>query len=54
MTHVDALDFSEWHSEEVISFFWRSVYDLYGVFTLIYLWTKFPVRKKPEEKVVLY
>ena len=26
MIHVDALDFSEWHSEEVISFFWRSVY----------------------------
>ena len=27
MIHVDALDFSEWHSEEVISFFWRSVYN---------------------------
>ena len=26
MIHVDALDFSECHSEEVISFFWRSVY----------------------------
>ena len=26
MILVDALDFSEWHSEEVISFFWRSVY----------------------------
>ena len=26
MIHVDALDFSGWHSEEVISFFWRSVY----------------------------
>ena len=26
MIHADALDFSEWHSEEVISFFWRSVY----------------------------
>ena len=26
MIHVDALDFSERHSEEVISFFWRSVY----------------------------
>ena len=26
MIHVDALDFSEWHSEEVKSFFWRSVY----------------------------
>ena len=26
MIHVDALDFSKWHSEEVISFFWRSVY----------------------------
>ena len=26
MIHFDALDFSEWHSEEVISFFWRSVY----------------------------
>ena len=24
--HVDALDFSECHSEEVISFFWHSVY----------------------------
>ena len=28
MIHVDALDFSEWHSEEVIRFFWRSVYIL--------------------------
>ena len=28
MIHGDALDFSEWHSEEVISFFWRSVYIL--------------------------
>ena len=27
MIHVDALDFSEWHPEEVISFFWRSVYN---------------------------
>ena len=26
MIHVDGLDFSECHSEEVISFFWRSVY----------------------------
>ena len=26
MIHFDALDFSEWHSEEVIGFFWRSVY----------------------------
>ena len=26
MIQVDALDFREWHSEEVISFFWRSVY----------------------------
>ena len=26
MIHVDALDISEWHSEEVISFFWCSVY----------------------------
>ena len=26
MIHVDALDFSGWHSKEVISFFWRSVY----------------------------
>ena len=26
MIHVDALDFSEWHSKEVISFFWHSVY----------------------------
>ena len=26
MIHADALDFSKWHSEEVISFFWRSVY----------------------------
>ena len=25
MIYVDALDFNEWHSEEVISFFWRSV-----------------------------
>ena len=30
--HVDALDFSEWHSEVVISFFWRSVY--------LYSWNK--------------
>ena len=27
MIHADALDFSEWHSEEVM-FFWRSVYNL--------------------------
>ena len=27
MNHFDAVDFSECHSEEVISFFWRSVYD---------------------------
>ena len=33
MIHVDALDFSEWHSEEVISFFWRSVYYESGIFT---------------------
>ena len=26
MNHFDAVDFSEYHSEEVISFFWRSVY----------------------------
>ena len=26
MIHFDALDFSERRSEEVISFFWRSVY----------------------------
>ena len=26
MIHFDAVDFSECHSEEVISFFWRSVY----------------------------
>ena len=26
MIHFDALDFSECRSEEVISFFWRSVY----------------------------
>ena len=26
MINFVALDFSEWHSEEVISFFWRSVY----------------------------
>ena len=26
MIHIDALDFSGWHSKEVISFFWRSVY----------------------------
>ena len=25
MNHFDAVDFSECHSEEVISFFWRSV-----------------------------
>ena len=27
MNHLDAVDFSECHSEEVISFFWRSVYN---------------------------
>ena len=26
MNHFDAVEFSEHHSEEVISFFWRSVY----------------------------
>ena len=26
MIHFDAVDFSERHYEEVISFFWRSVY----------------------------
>ena len=26
MNHFDAVDFSECHSEEVVSFFWRSVY----------------------------
>ena len=26
MIHIDALDFSGWHFNEVISFFWRSVY----------------------------
>ena len=26
MIHFDDLDLSEWHSEEVINFFWRSVY----------------------------
>ena len=26
MNHFDAVDFSECHSEEVISFFWCSVY----------------------------
>ena len=26
MINFDAVDFSECHSEEVISFFWRSVY----------------------------
>ena len=26
MNHFDAVDFSECHSEEVISFFWRSMY----------------------------
>ena len=29
MNHFDAVDFSECHSEEVISFFWRSVYIVY-------------------------
>ena len=28
MIHFGALEFSEWHSEEVISFFWRSVYNI--------------------------
>ena len=29
MIHIDALDFSGWHSKEVISFFWCSVYIYY-------------------------
>ena len=29
MNHFDEVDFSECHSEEVISFFWRSVYMSY-------------------------
>ena len=29
MIHIDALDFSGWHSKQVISFFWRSVYLYY-------------------------
>ena len=28
--HVDALDFCGWHSKEVISFFWRSMYMKYA------------------------
>ena len=32
MSHFDALDFSECRSEEVISFFWRSVYNFQIVF----------------------
>ena len=32
MIHVDALDFSGWHSKEVISFFWRSVYNIFVPF----------------------
>ena len=27
MIYVDAVDFGEWHPAEVISFFWRSVYE---------------------------
>ena len=45
MNHFDEVDFSECHSEEVISFFWRSVYTLnqkskYSIF-FIYLKTYF-------------
>ena len=29
MINFDDLDFSEWHSEEVISLFWRSVYVIF-------------------------
>ena len=35
MNHFDAVDFSECHSEEVISFFWRSVYSKSSRFFLI-------------------
>ena len=30
MIHFDEVDFSESHSEELISFFWRSVYEAYA------------------------
>ena len=36
MNHFDAVDFSECHSEEVISFFWRSVYVTFWWFVLQY------------------
>ena len=37
MIHVDALDFSECHSEEVVSFFWCSVYDTCNKFQVCLL-----------------
>ena len=36
--HVDAVDFSECHSKEVISFFWRSVYNDQSDFGFPYFW----------------
>ena len=42
--HVDALDFSEWHSKEVISFFWRSVYISINLINL-------SIHKHPSKKV---
>ena len=35
MNHFDAVDFSECHSEEVINFFWRSVYFMIFLFMLL-------------------
>ena len=35
MNHFDSVDFSERHSEEIISFFWRSVY-IFNVTEMLY------------------
>ena len=38
MSNFDAVDFSERRSEEVISFFWRSVYIYIYIYSFIHLW----------------
>ena len=44
MNYFDAVDFSEFHSEEVISFFWRSVYINAVIWTYAAnLWTTYSI-----------
>ena len=38
MINFDAVDFSERHPEEVISFFWRSVYMVFHFHIMTFLW----------------